>query len=147
MYKSIVVGTDGSPTARAALQVAITLARSLEARLHVVCAHDPGPATTALVSAPGVAIGVADFERAASEHVQHVLDQARTAAEADGVDATVHSPIGPPGSTLVQVAAAEAADLVVVGNRGMHGVRRVLGSVPNHVTHHAPCAVLIVPTT
>ena len=147
MYKSIVVGTDGSVTARGALEVAITLARSLDARLHVVCAHDPGPASAAMVSAPGVGAAIAELAAAASEQVEHILAGAEAAAVAEGVDVTPHAPIGSPGIALVQVAEAEGADLVVVGNRGMRGVRRILGSVPNHVTHHAPCAVLIVPTT
>ena len=147
MYKSIVVGTDGSLTARGALQAATTLARSLDARLHVVCVHDPGPSSAAFVSAPGVGAAIADFEAASSEHVAHVLADAEAAAVAEGVDVTAHAPIGPPGAALVQVAETEGADLVVVGNRGMRGMRRILGSVPNHVTHHAPCAVLIVPTT
>ena len=146
MYKSIVVGTDGSVSARGALQAAIDLARSFDGRLHVVCVHDPGPSSAALVSSPGAAVAVAEIESAAVEHVEHVLAEAQAAAEAAGVDATVHAPVGAPGSALVQVAASEGADLVVVGNRGMRGVRRVLGSVPNHVTHHASCAVLLVPT-
>jgi nucleotide-binding universal stress UspA family protein len=147
VYKSIVVGTDGSTTARGAFDVALGLARSFDARLHVVCVHDPGPSAAALTSAPGAGVAIADFEQALSTHVSEVLAQAQASAAAEGVDVTTHAPVGPPGPVLVQVAAAEGADIVVVGNRGMRGARRILGSVPNHVTHHAPCAVLIVPTT
>ena len=45
------------------------------------------------------------------------------------------------------VAVEEGADLIVVGSKGMQGARRVLGSVPNKISHHAPCDVLIVNTT
>jgi nucleotide-binding universal stress UspA family protein len=55
---------------------------------------------------------------------------------------------GDPVDALVNVAEQEGADLIVVGNKGMAGVRgKVLGSVPNSVAHRAHCAVLILPTT
>ena len=47
---------------------------------------------------------------------------------------------------LLDVATAFHADVIVIGNRGMTGAKRVLGSVPNTLSHHAECAVLIVPT-
>ncbi len=47
----------------------------------------------------------------------------------------------------MRVAEQEKADVIVVGNKGMAGVRRVLGSVPNSVAHQAPCAVIIVQTS
>ena len=147
MYKSVVVGTDGSSTARGAVLTAVALARSMDARLHIVCAHDPGPTAVAMASAPGVAVILGDVETAATAHVEQVLEEARAAAVAEGVDVTGHAAVGAPGAALVKVAVEEGADVVVVGNRGMRGVRRILGSVPNHVAHHAPCAVLIVPTT
>jgi nucleotide-binding universal stress UspA family protein len=49
-------------------------------------------------------------------------------------------------SAILDIAQSQDADLIVVGNRGMTGARRVLGSVPNSVAHGARCAVLIVPT-
>ena len=68
------------------------------------------------------------------------------AAAGAGIRTRVHAGLGNPGDFLVEVATAVGADLVIVGNRGMSGVRRALGSVPNHVTHHAPCSVLVVRT-
>jgi nucleotide-binding universal stress UspA family protein len=47
---------------------------------------------------------------------------------------------------LVRIADEQVAQMIVLGNRGMTGARRVLGSVPNRVSHHAPCDVLIVTT-
>jgi nucleotide-binding universal stress UspA family protein len=59
-----------------------------------------------------------------------------------------HTRAGDPADVLVAAANEFGADLVVVGNRGMSGVRRfVLGSVPNKVSHHCPCSLLIVDTT
>jgi nucleotide-binding universal stress UspA family protein len=57
-----------------------------------------------------------------------------------------HAVTADPADALLQVAEAASADLIVIGNRGMHGVSRVLGSVPNKVSHRARCNVLIVAT-
>jgi nucleotide-binding universal stress UspA family protein len=58
----------------------------------------------------------------------------------------VHASTGSPAEAIVKVAEQEGADLIVVGNKGMKGARRILGSVPNTVAHAAPCSVLIVDT-
>jgi nucleotide-binding universal stress UspA family protein len=69
------------------------------------------------------------------------------AAELSGpVTVTTHAVAGHPATAILSVAETVAADLIVVGNRGMKGTRRVLGSIPNHVSHHAACAVLVVDT-
>jgi len=147
VYKSIVVGTDGSATASVAVTAATELARSLDAHLHVVCVYDNAHISTAIASTAGVPSSIAEIDQAARDHTDSVLRQARERAAADGVEVTTHPCAGSPGEVLVTVALGEGADLIVVGNRGMKGVRRLLGSVPNHVAHHAPCAVMIVPTT
>lgn len=147
MYKSIVVGTDGSSTATAAVHTAIGLARALEARLHVVCVYNNAHISTAIAAGAGVPSSFAETDQAAHDHTAAVLDEARGRARADGVDVTVHPCAGSPADVLVSIAEGEQADLIIVGNRGMKGVRRILGSVPNHVAHHAPRAVMIVPTT
>jgi nucleotide-binding universal stress UspA family protein len=54
---------------------------------------------------------------------------------------------GNPAEQIVAVAEEQHVDLIVVGNKGMRGVKRVLGSVPNAVAHSASCSVLIVATT
>lgn len=147
MYKSIVVGTDGSSSATGAVHAAIALASSLAAKLHVVCVYNAAHVSTAIAASAGVASSFAEVDQAARDHTKSVLDQAEGRARAEGVDVTVHPCTGSPAETLVSIAMGEGADLIVVGNRGMKGVRRILGSVPNHVAHHAPCAVMIVPTT
>ena len=67
-------------------------------------------------------------------------------ARAVALDPIVHAAAAEPAEALTTIAVQEQADLIVVGNKGMKGARRVLGSVPNDVAHSAPCAVLIVDT-
>ena len=64
----------------------------------------------------------------------------------DGVTVHTHAVRANPTDALVSVAAQTGASLIVVGNQGMHGAKRVLGSVPNSVSHKARCNVLIVST-
>jgi nucleotide-binding universal stress UspA family protein len=144
MITCIVAGTDESPTAQAAVREAVHLARQLGARLHLVGACRQLPAWVMADPAP-VAMAVevlAENTVRLRESLQH--SAARLAA--DGVAATAHVAEGEPGEVIVSVAEEVGADLIVVGNRGMRGARRVLGSVPNWVSHHAPCSVLIVRT-
>jgi nucleotide-binding universal stress UspA family protein len=64
------------------------------------------------------------------------------------VKVEIHAVPGEPADALIGVAKEVGADLLVVGNRGMSGARRfVLGSVPNKVSHHSPCNLLVVDTT
>jgi nucleotide-binding universal stress UspA family protein len=147
MYKSIVVGTDGSSSATSAVSTAIALARALGAHLHVVCVYNNAHISTAIAAGASVPSSYVEVDGAAREHTASVLEEARRRAQADGLEVTVHPCMGSPAEMLVSIAEGEGADLIVVGNRGMKGVRRILGSVPNHVAHHAPCAVMIVPTT
>ena len=65
---------------------------------------------------------------------------------ARGVKAQTHVRTGDPAAELIKVAEAEHAQMIVVGNRGMSGAGRILGSVPNTVSHSARCGVLIIPT-
>ena len=76
-----------------------------------------------------------------------LLTKLTSVAKKADVEVEVHPAVGAPATAIVEVATRVGADLIVVGNKGMRGTRRVLGSVPNSVAHHAPCAVLIVDTT
>ena len=142
MYRTIVVGTDGSSTAQVAVSQAVDLARVTGATLHVVCARQPA---FAMAGGPELGLGGLDPVPTATDAVA-VLVEARDEAEAAGVPVAVHDPGGPPASALVEIAGAVDADLLVVGSRGMRGPRRLLGSTPNFVTHHAPCHVLVAHT-
>jgi len=150
MYNIIVVGTDGSATAAVAVRHAAGLAKLTGARLHIVHAYQ-------VVSAGSVAIAgtmptwIDDLEGVnAGIATESELVCSRAAAEAlsDGVDVETHALAGDAADLLVTVAEDVGADLVVVGNRGMTGVRRfVLGSVPNKVSHRCSCNLLIVDTS
>lgn len=150
MYKRIVVGTDGSAGANAALDTAIELARLTGATLHVVHAHGVTSAFQ-LATAPEVAIPL-DAVNASNEAIQNqaqvLCDQAVERAKAEGVAAEGHCIGGDAAESLLRVAEDTECDLLVVGNRGMTGVRRfMLGSVPNKLSHHSPASLLIVDTS
>jgi nucleotide-binding universal stress UspA family protein len=144
MFSSIVVGTDGSKTADRALARALELARLTGGRLHVVSAYAPAPAK---VSGGAPASEAAEWSVGPDFEVEGVLERAGGRARSEGVEITAHSPKGDPADAILAVAKEIDADLIVLGSRGMQGARRVLGSVPNKVSHHAPCDVLIVQTT
>lgn len=146
MYRSIVVGTDGSDRSRIAVAHATELAALTGATLHVATV---GGATTAAMLGDPLASAAAIS--VAAEETRHELlqlvEEAAEPARAKGVTVTTHALIGSAASALCELAERVEADLLVVGNRGMKGGRRFLGSVPNTVSHHAPCSVLIVDTT
>jgi nucleotide-binding universal stress UspA family protein len=150
MYKRIVVGTDGSAGANAAVDAAIELARLTGATLHIVHAHSVTSAFQ-LATAPEVAIPM-DAVAASNEAIQIqaklVCDQAVARAKEQGVSAEGHTIGGDAAESLLRVAEDTECDLLVVGNRGMTGVRRfMLGSVPNKLSHHSPASLLIVDTS
>jgi len=150
MYKRIVVGTDGSASANIAVDAAIELARLTGATLHVVNAHRVTNPFQ-LASTPEVSVPI-DAIVASNEAIQadagRVCDQVVERAGAAGVQAESHCVAGDAAEALLKVAEDTECDLLVVGNRGMSGVRRfMLGSVPNKLSHHSPASLLIVDTT
>lgn len=144
MYERIVAGTDGTNTSRGAVEHAVGLAALTGAEVHLVSAVRL-PSQAAML-APELMAAVAVSDRDAEAAAHELLDRLADELRHDGVKVQVHVCHSAPADALVTVAMAEKADLIVVGNKGMKGARRVLGSVPNSVAHHAPCAVLIVST-
>jgi nucleotide-binding universal stress UspA family protein len=147
VFKRIVVGTDGSDTASVAVQHATELARTTGAKLDVVSAFEPVPQDrlrNESQQVPGdIAHGVGP-----REDVNVHLEAAAGQAKEVGVEASTHAREGDPADAILDVAEETGADLIVVGNKGMTGARRfLLGSVPNKISHHAPCGVYIVRTT
>jgi nucleotide-binding universal stress UspA family protein len=141
LFSSVVVGTDGSDTATEAVRHAIELAEMCGAKLHIVTAYKPKT-----VGGSGVPDEFRD-QLASGAVADAVLEDQCARARAAGVEVEAHAGTGDPVEAIVHVAEQEHADVIVVGNKGMAGVRRVLGSVPNSVAHQAPCAVFIVQTT
>lgn len=148
MFRTIVVGTDGSDTARDAVARAVELAHAFGATLHVVCAYEP-PRTQLLREAPPEAAQEEDrrWTLKARAEADATLAQAAEVAAERGVRAACHAQQGDAADAILDVAEEDGADLIVVGNKGMTGAERfLLGSVPNKVSHHAPCSVLIIRT-
>jgi 3-phenylpropionate/trans-cinnamate dioxygenase ferredoxin reductase component len=127
-YRRIVVGTDGSPTANVARDVAIRLAKRFRAKLVLVSAYE-APITT-------------------REKAEAVLSEAMEAAKKAKVDAVAALQNAPPADLIISVAEEQKADLLIVGNKGMGNPSRFrLGSVPDRTAYFAPCDLLIYDTT
>jgi nucleotide-binding universal stress UspA family protein len=137
VISTIVVGTDGSQTARRAVVVAAELARALGAELHLVHGfRDPAAGQGSPASG--------DRWREANEAV---LADALADPALEGVRAQGHTVAGGAVEALVSVATETEADLIVVGNRGMHGPTGSLDSVAGRVAMAAPCHLLVAKTT
>ena len=123
MYKKILIATDGSATAGHAADVGADVAKASKAELLILHVGDP-------------------------KDGKKVLAQAEKALSAAKINISTKSVSGDPADMICEVAEREGVDLIVVGNKGMTGAKRfLLGSVPNQVSHHSPCNVLIVKTT
>ena len=144
-FGPMVVGVDPSDSAKIVAHKAAELAQLLGAPVHVVCA-DYRPNT-----GDDGQTGAQDHEVSGDARADEVLCQALADA-ADpfrerGVEVELHARAGDPAEAIVTVAEEQRARLIIVGSRGMRGARRyLLGDVPNKVSHHAPCGVMILKT-
>jgi nucleotide-binding universal stress UspA family protein len=147
VFTRIVVGTDGSETAAEAVRQAIDLAKLANARLSIVSAYEPVSKRRVEGEKLDAPTDV-QYEIGPREDVNLLLDGAAAAARKEGIEVQTHPVEADPAEAILNVAEETKADLIVVGNKGMTGARRfLLGSVPNNVSHHAPCSVIIVRTT
>ncbi|PSS44940.1 universal stress protein [Arthrobacter woluwensis] len=142
MPEIIVVGVDGTETAARAAEQALRLAQGFGATLHVVTAYEGNKAS----------LHGANYERAVifGDRQEKAAETARTVAgslSADGVQVEAFSVVGTPAEALIAHAEEHDASVIVVGNRRMKGLARVLGSVANSVAHEAKCNVYIADTT
>jgi nucleotide-binding universal stress UspA family protein len=144
MYKSLLVATDGSETAAEAVRVATELAEVFGATLHIASVYRAGQGGKLRVPEMQMAYpeGV-DSASVAATQTESIASAARTR----GLSAQTHVMTGNVAERIVAIAEEQHVELIVVGNKGMRGLKRVLGSVPNAVAHTAQCAVLIVNTT
>ena len=144
MAEAIVVGTDGSETAKRAVDEAVRLASALGAELHVVSAFEPLRGAK-IAGAPEGAAKV--WQPLPDSHVESTLNEAAAGVRMKNIEVTTHAVEKDPADALLEVADKVDADMIVVGNKGMHSASRfVLGNVPNKVSHRARCNVLIVST-
>jgi nucleotide-binding universal stress UspA family protein len=147
MFGSIVVGTDGSETAAEAVRQAVDLAKAVGAKVQLVSAYEPVSGQRIREERQAAPDDV-QWSINPREDVDATLNDAAEIAEEAGVDAERFARQGDPADAILDVAEETKADLIIVGNKGMTGARRfLLGSVPNKVSHHAPCSVLIIRTT
>ena len=146
-FQAIVVGTDGSDTAKKAVEQAAELARQGGGDLHIVMSAAAVPESRLRSERAGVPDDVAHTVNP-NEDTEAELKEEAERYEGDGLKVHTHAKSGDPADAIIDVAESNGADLIVVGNKGMTGAKRFfLGAVPNKISHHAPCSVLIVRTT
>jgi nucleotide-binding universal stress UspA family protein len=140
MISTVAVGTDGSATAAEAVKEAAGIARRFDAKLVLLSAFDDSGSGRA---------GGDNLERQwawnSSARTRSILEGIEADLRQSGLECETRSDDGDAADVLVRLAEEEGADLLVIGNKGMK--RRVLGSVPNTVTHKASCSVMVVKTT
>jgi nucleotide-binding universal stress UspA family protein len=138
MVSTIAVGVDESATAAQAVEMAVEVARRFDAELVLLTAYKHGSGATG---------GEAELDWATNPSARQSEVVARTESRlrAQGVRCRTLSDAGSPADVLIRLAGECGADILVVGNKGMH--RKVLSSIPNAVTHKADCSVLVVKTT
>jgi nucleotide-binding universal stress UspA family protein len=147
VFRSIVVGTDGSDTAQKAVDAAVELARLSGAQLEIVSAYEPVSRARLRDEKRQVPADLQWMVNPREEDDAPLADAAERVAES-GVEPRTYAREGDPADAILDVAEELGSDLIVVGNKGMTGAKRfLLGSVPNKVTHHAPCSVMIIRTT
>jgi nucleotide-binding universal stress UspA family protein len=147
MFSSIVVGTDGSDTAAEAVRQAVDMAGALGAKLELVSAYTPVSEQRLRAERREAPTDV-QWATGPRAEVEASLADAAEEARAAGVDTRTNARPGDPADVIVELAEERDADLIIVGNKGMTGAKRfLLGSVPDKISHHAPCSVLIVRTT
>lgn len=161
-YNSILVGTDGSPTATRAVEMASKLAATLGIKPTIVCVYTP-PTEQELkrMASPQDPVeqwkagrgerDVPDEFRwriAGASQAEDILDRAAEHASAQGTDAEVRAVEGHPAEALISIAEDEGFDLIAIGSVGMSGPKRfMLGNVPHRISHHAPTDILILHTS
>jgi nucleotide-binding universal stress UspA family protein len=143
MLSTIVVGTDGSETAALATDFAIDMAERYGSQLVVASSYTPA-AEDRLAKEQADAPQEIQWSINPMEDVDAALREVEEKARERGVKTISEARQGDPADVLCQIAEQHGADVLVVGNKGMH--RRILGSVPNSVSHKAPCSVMIVKT-
>jgi nucleotide-binding universal stress UspA family protein len=146
MFGSIVVGTDGSGTATQAVREAVDVAKAVGATLELVSAYTPISEQRLRAERRDAPEDV-QWAINPKQEVELSLNDAAEIAREAGVQVNTHAREGDPADAILDVAEELKAELVIIGNKGMTGAKRfLLGSVPDKISHHAPCSVLIVRT-
>jgi nucleotide-binding universal stress UspA family protein len=142
--ETVAVGTDGSDTATTAVEFAIELAEKFGSRIVFISSYRP-VSESRLRNEQKDAPQDVQWAINPAEDVEDALRTVEALADEHGLKWTSEAREGDPSDVLVDLAEEHEADVLVIGNKGMH--RRVIGSVPNSVSHKAKCSVMIVKTT
>ena len=138
--RSIVVGTDGSPSADAAVRRAAEIAKGTGAQVHLVTAYPDVPIYRETIASSAKAEPIELRQVAESVAAR----ESRTLTD-EGIEVMTHAREGDPADVLINVAQEVGADLILVGARGLTGLQRfLLGSVSSKLSHHAPMSVMVV---
>jgi nucleotide-binding universal stress UspA family protein len=137
VISTVAVGTDGSETASEAVRQAADYARRFDAKLILLSAFEDGP--------PPSDADERQWAYNPAARVREILSRTEAEIKAQGIDCTTVIDEGDPADVVVRLAGECRADILVIGNKGMR--RKMLGSVPNSITHKADCSVLVVKTT
>lgn len=153
MIDKILVTIDSSERSRSIFNTAVSLAQSTGANLmllHILSEEDPDYPILPTYAYYSILKGNDDsmyrdeldqYEAQEAELLRSLTQKAIAA----GIDAEYTQISGIPGWEICELARVWSADLILVGSRGLKGLKEMfLGSVSNYVTHHAPCSVLIV---
>lgn len=143
----MVVGTDSSDTATEAVRQATELARTMGAKVYLVSAYEPVPESRLRAQRLQVPENL-QWMINPREDVDRTLEECAEEMRSAGLEVETLAREGDPADSILDVAEEKGADMIVIGNKGMTGAKRfLLGSVPNKVSHHAPCSVLIIRTS
>ena len=155
MFNKILIAIDGSTTSRKVFEAGLSLGKTTGASLmllHVLSSEEkdnPGPFIYSdLKYNPNVEPILEayreqwqKYEQQGREFLQSLTNEATKA----GVKTEFKQTVGYSGRNICELAQTWSAELILVGSRGLTGLKEMLlGSVSNYVTHHAPCSVLIV---
>ena len=143
MVRTVAVGTDGSDRAARAVEFAIDMAKRYGAKLVAISSYHP-VSETRLRKEQEEAPQEIQWSINPMEEVEEILSSVESHALEADIEVTTVASQGDPADVLIKHAEEQDADVLVVGNKGMR--RRILGSVPNTVTHKAQCTVVVVKT-
>jgi nucleotide-binding universal stress UspA family protein len=144
MIQTVAVGTDGSDTASKAVEFALDIAEKFGAKVVVASSYRPVGEDRIRRDQRDAPDDI-QWTINPTQDVDSALRSVEDMARDRGLEVASEARQGDPADVLCEIAEEHGADLLVVGNKGMQ--RRVLGSVPNSVSHKAPCSVVIVKTT
>ncbi len=159
MTQKILVALDHSPFCQTVFDEAIKYTQAFQGELmlvHVLSAGQAGSSSSPAMPLmpfpeyyPGISASTVELLEKAWQEFENeglsLLKQYINKAQDAGVEAEIRQVNGAPGPSICKAAKDWGATLIIMGRRGHKGLSELLiGSVSNHVLHHAPCSVLVI---